>query len=326
MHWLDRIAVFGTERLPPEKRAFADGWGSQDVIDRYLAEVDTVPEIESATLVERPARRSGGTIVRDISFPSPHLETGPIATVRARWVTTRPEPQRVVVLFAAWNDEDYRTRTKLARQLLEDDIASVIVQHPFYGDRRRDRFSGSPITTVSDFCLMGRAAVLEGRALLATLHERGYQLGVSGYSMGGNIAGFVSSTVPFPIATAPVAASYSPGPVFSDGILRSAIHWEALGGDRRHVARRLWEVLGAASILDFPPPPHLRAAVLLAATKDGFVPNATTLSLHRHWPGSSIDWVNAGHATLLWRNKTRMAASISESFQRLDALTAAEHH
>ena len=60
---------------------------------------------------------------------------------------------------------------------------------------------------------------------------------------------------------------------------------QTLGGEDDTTADRLWSVLGAASILDYDPPPHTAAAVIMAGTKDGFVPNATTLTLHRHWPG-----------------------------------------
>lgn len=319
MHWLDRAAAFASARMPPEKRPFSAGWGDEHVIARYLREISTVPPLESARLLQRAARRSGGTIVRDVSFPSPHDGLpDAVRIARARWITKWPEPKRIVVLHPGWNDESYATRTRLARLLLAENVASIMPQQPFYGDRRRDPEAGAPIMLVSDFCLMGRAAVLEGRALAATFHERGYQVGVAGYSMGGNIAGFVTASVHFPVASAPIAASYSPGPVFFDGILRHTIAWEALGGPTDHNLRTLREIIGAASILDFPPPPHTRAAVLLAATKDGLVPNATTLRLHHHWPGSKLDWVTAGHGSLLWMNRDRIVGAIVESFERLD--------
>ena len=68
------------------------------------------------------------------------------------------------------------------------------------------------------------------------------------------------------------------------------------------------------------PPPHAAAAVLTAATIDGFVPTSAVLALHRHWPGSEMAWVRAGHATLLWRHKDRMAEGIVRAFERVEAM------
>lgn len=321
MHWLDRAAAIALARTPPDQRPFNDGWGDREVIAAYLEKVASAPATADISLVVRPARRSGRTVVRDAEFMSPHEGLpDPVRRVRVRWITTHPEPDRVVILHPGWNDEDYATRGRVARMLLAEGIASVMPTHPFYGDRRRDPDLPIPITTVSDFCLMGRAAVIEGRALARELHRRGYRVGVAGYSMGGNIAGFVSATSEVEVATTPIAASYSPGPVFEHGILRQTIAWEAFGGDTEAAMEELGRVIGAASILKFPAPPHTAAAVLLAGTKDGVVPNATTLALHRHWPGSKMDWVTAGHGSLLWLNRDRMVAAIVDSFDRLATL------
>jgi hypothetical protein len=321
MHWLDRAAAFASVRTPLEKRPFHNGWGDRAVIERYLKIVDTAPPISPIVLQERPARRSGTTIVRDITFDSPYADLpGPVRKGRARWFTTRPEPERIMILFPGWNDEEYITRTRLAKLLITHGIASLMPMQPFYGDRRRDPALTAPITTVSDFCLMGRGAVMEGRSLAKVLTERGYRVGVGGYSMGGNLGGFVAATVDFPVASALIATGYSPGPIFKGGILRHTVAWDALGGETPEAVEALGTVIDAASILHFPAPPHTAAAVILAGTKDGFVPNATTLALHRHWKGSKMDWVTAGHASLLWQHRDRMVAAIVDAFDRLDDL------
>ena len=131
--------------------------------------------------------------------------------------------------------------------------------YPFYGARRRPG-AVTPIETVSDFCQMGRGSVLEGRALARALHDKGYAVGVGGFSMGGNIAAFVAATSDIPVAPTPVAASYSPGPVFKDGILRHTVAWEEFGGDTEEAVAALGQVVDAASILNFPAPPHTAAA------------------------------------------------------------------
>jgi hypothetical protein len=274
-------------------------------------------------LIRRPARRNGDVVMRDIEFESPFdLLPEESRVVRARWLTTDPEPERLVVLHPAWNDEDYSTRSRVARDLLDRGIASIMIQHPLYGDRRRTTGVDYPVPRVSDFCLMGRAAVIEGRSLVTELDRRGYRVGVAGYSMGGNIAGFVASLVDIPVAIAPIAAAYAAGPVFLDGVLRHTIAWDALGGNNSATLDRLQRVLTAGSILNHPPPPHMRAAAILAGSRDGFVPTSATLAIHRHWPGSQMNWLKAGHASLLIRHRSELVATIKASFDRLDALVA----
>ena len=319
MHWLDRAAQLSAARMPANKRPFNLGWGDPKVVQWYLDNSRNVPPIADVEVRVRPARRLGRVVVRHLEFRSPYeMLPEAIRTVHGRWFTTSPEPERVVILHASWNDEDYRTRTRLARDLLEGGVATIIPQHPFYGDRRRSRHLASPIPLVSDFCLMGRGGVLEGRALAAHLNREGYSVGVSGYSMGGNIAGFVGTLVDFPVAMSAIAASYSAGPPFMSGLLRHTIAWEALGGETPAVVERISRVLHAGSLLDHRPPPHAAHAVLLAGTRDGFVPTSATQAIHRHWQGSRLHWVNAGHASLLFTKRDLMASVIIESFDRTE--------
>jgi pimeloyl-ACP methyl ester carboxylesterase len=261
--------------------------------------------------------------MRDFSFESPFdMLPEEATTVRARWITTDPEPERVAVLHPAWNDEDYDTRTRIARMLLERGVASVLIQHPLYGERRRGAPLEFPVPLVSDFCVMGRAAVLEGRSLVTHLVDAGYRVGVSGYSMGGNIAGFVGALVEQPVAVAPLAASYAAEPVFFGGVLRNTIAWDSLGGKTDAVIERLGAVLRAGSILNHPPPEHTRAAVIVGGTRDGYVPTSAVQAIHRHWPGSRMEWVRAGHASLLIRHRPRLIDAIVDAFDRLETLRA----
>ncbi len=163
---------------------------------------------------------------------------------------------------------------------------------------------------------MGNAAVVEGRSILATLEERRVaRLGVSGYSMGGNIAAIIGGSVRFPIAVAPQAPSHSPAPVYTRGILSRAVAWGALGGPEAR--DRLESLLGSVSALDFPPPVASDAAVLSAARDDGYIPTQAVLSLHHHWPGSELRWLKGGHASLYMFGKERLAQAIEDSFDRL---------
>ena len=319
MHWLDRAAEIAAVRLAPGKRPFNLGWGDEQVVDFYLANAAKIPPIASIEPTMRPARRSANVVIRDLEFDSPFdMLPTEVRRVKARWITSHPEPERVVVLHAAWNDESYQTRMRFARALLPLGIASVMPQHPFYGDRRRKGALDTPVPFVSDFCLMGRGGVLEGRSLARWLVDRGHRVGVAGYSMGGNIAGFVGALMDVPVAMATLAASYAAGPPFMNGVLRHTVAWDALGGEVPSVIDRLSQVVHAGSLLKHSPPPHAGAAVILAGTRDGFIPTAAVLAIHRHWPGSEMVWVKAGHASLLLTKRDEMVDAIARSFDRLD--------
>lgn len=315
-HIIDRMAGLLIARGPDRMRFFSGGWGDLENVEDLEVTGLTDPE-PLAVSWSRP-RVTNAISVQDGTFPSPveglahHSQQG-----HARRVEPLDGTDRIVVLMAAWNDHGYQTRTAIAVRLARRGIGTVILENPFYGLRRPDPERDQPIHTVADFVRMGNGAVHEARGMLTTLRSEG-ALGISGYSMGGNMAAIVSASMPFPVATAALAASHSPGPVYLDGVLRNGIEWDALGGEEE-ARGRLARLLYRASALRMDPPPHVARAVIVGATRDGFVPPRATTALHEHWPGSELRWVDAGHATLLWRHKNELADAISRSFDRLDA-------
>jgi hypothetical protein len=134
--------------------------------------------------------------------------------------------------------------------------------------------------------------------------------------MGANITAIVSATLDFPVATAALAASHSPGPVFLDGVLRHGIAWDALGGKGEEP--RLRAILNSASVLRVPPAPHTAHAVVVGAKSDGYIPRTATTDLADHWPGSDLRIHPGGHATLIWYHKRLLVDAIEDSFDRLD--------
>ena len=44
-------------------------------------------------------------------------------------------------------------------------------------------------------------------------------------------------------------------------------------------------------------------------------------AVHRHWPGSEMEWVNGGHGSLLWFHRDRLVDAVVRSFERLDGTT-----
>lgn len=313
-HPIDRLGGTIVSRGPHRLRFFTDGWGDPSAIDAARMPSGDPPPIAIEWLSDSTERGIGisvGVFESPVSTLPDHARHGAVTRI-----LPGDGADRMVVLMAAWNEHDSRARFGIARRLAQRGIGSLVLENPYYGIRRPTDHDGQPIRTVADFFQMGIGAVTEGRGLLATIREEGLTPGVAGYSMGGNIAALVSSTMPFPVATAPLAASYSPAPVYLDGALRGGIDWAALGGESS-AEQRLRETLLRASVLDRPAPDHARHAVMVSARSDGYVPPAATRALHEHWPGSELRWIGGGHATLLWMHKGALATAIEESFLRL---------
>jgi hypothetical protein len=134
--------------------------------------------------------------------------------------------------------------------------------------------------------------------------------------MGGNTAAIVSSTLDIPLATAPLAASHSPGPVFLDGVLNRGIDWEALGG--RDQEQRLRDALTGVSVLDLDPKPHHAQAIVVRAASDGYIPASATQELVDHWQGSELRVLRGGHASLIWFRKDQLTDAIVDAFNKMD--------
>jgi hypothetical protein len=216
----------------------------------------------------------------------------------------------------AWNEHDPKVRVAIAKLLAERGVRSLILENPFYGTRHPDPSGGQPITTVAEFMVMGGAAIIEARGILTAEFASGSSIGVSGYSMGGNTAAIVSATLDIPVATAPLAASHSPGPVFLDGVLNGGIDWDALGG--RDQEQRLRDTLTGVSVLDLEPKPHHGKAIIVRAASDGYIPTSATQELVDHWPGSELRVLRGGHASLVWFRKVQLTAAIADAFNKME--------
>jgi len=317
MHPIDRIGAIAIRRGPSRLRVFPGGWGDQSIVAEMRDAARLEDEPSDIRISWGPVERSEQASVRDGWFDAVTDVPDRAQTALVRRIEPAGGTTRMCLLMAAWNDHGFDTRQLLADELLARGIGSLLLEIPYYGSRRVAADRAQPIQTVADFARMGIGAVAEGRAMLKRF-RREYTMGVAGYSMGGNIAALIGATAGFPVAIAPLAASHSPGPVFLDGVISNGIKWESLGGESK-AREQLRRTLDAVSVLRLPVPPWTRAAVIVAAKSDGFVPAAATLSLHEHWPGSELRWQRGGHATLLWRKRAALADAIAASFDRLNS-------
>ncbi len=314
MHPVDRAAAVLFRYGPNSLKVFRNGWGDHELVEA-LAVTGDEPAPPPIQVTWETPDRSDESVTTDGTFASP-AEHLPAASRRG--VVRKIEPvdgaDRLVVMMAAWNDHGYRTRTGLATRLAARGITSVMLENPYYGTRRA--WGDPPIRTVADFAVMGKAAVQEGRALLEYF-AADYDVGVTGYSMGGNIASLIGALMERPVAIAGLAASHSPGPVWLDGIITNMVDWDALGGRANGNDEQLRRELSGASVLAVPPHPHTAQAVIVGARSDGYIPPSAVEALHAHWPGSELRWLPGGHATMIWRQKDALVDAIEASFDRL---------
>jgi hypothetical protein len=316
IHPIDRLAGLALSKGPGHLKFFSEGWGDASLIDPS-EEFSRAPAPISIEWLSR-STTAAGRIVEHGAFnsPAPHLpHRSKVANVLS---ISPPSPTgRVVVLMPAWNEHDPKVRVAIAKLLTDKGVRSLILENPFYGTRHPDPGGGQPIATVSDFMVMGGAAVSEARGILIAELAHGSSVGVSGYSMGGNTAAIVSATLDIPVATAPLAASHSPGPVFLDGVLNRGIDWKALGG-REH-EQRLRDTLTGISVLELDPKPHHAKAIVVRAASDGYIPASATQELVDHWSGSELRVLRGGHASLVWFRKDQLATAIVDSFDAMES-------
>jgi pimeloyl-ACP methyl ester carboxylesterase len=327
MHWLDALAARLTVARQP--RFFEEGWGSNALLEKLTRGPQgfAFPELSEVRL--RHLGREGRLLVQEGRFPSPAaVGSLPAACQEARFQLLLPQdagPRPPVCVFlAASGDEGFGVRRFLARELARHGVGALLLENPYYGSRRPPGQKGHAVRTVADLLLMFRATAVEATALLGWLLATGHpKVGISGYSMGGSIAAYAAAMFPLPAAVIPLAASPSPAPVFTEGVLSSVPDWEALGrttGGPEAARQRLAELLSAASTTVLPPLSNPRRAILVAARRDGFVPSSATLRLLQHWRGAELRYVPGGHVSAFITGRAAMTQAILDAFSRLEPL------
>ncbi|MGA7272525.1 MAG: alpha/beta hydrolase family protein [Acidimicrobiia bacterium] len=312
---LDTAAGLALKMRGRSAAIFPRGWGDEANLELF----DHLPhqdDVAAAEIVWDAKTEHRGFRARKGLFTSPIASRlpGKAGVVPVELIEPGTGSDRAVVLMPAWNDEGFERRRKIALPLLQRGVASVMFEIPLYGSRRDGVEGDVAIGSVSDFALMGSGALVEAHALLNALERQYGSLGVGGFSMGGNLAALVSAGRRRALATGLMAASHSPGPVYLDGVLSGAIDFPGLGPGSDTELRRL---LGSVTVTSEPPRPHHRAAVLVAARGDGFVPGEAVTTLAEHWPGSELRWLPGGHGGLWWRHRDALVSAIADSFDRV---------
>lgn len=211
-------------------------------------------------------------------------------------------------------------RRNVALPLAREGITSFILENPYYGARRPRGQARADLHTVADQAAMNGATIVEARALLRLLGQEHAKLAVAGFSMGGQMAALVGATYPEDIGIVACAAGDTAVPIFLEGVLERAIHWDVLAREAgtRDTARTLLAgVFDAASLAKQPLPRRCDAAILVAGDRDGYVSAESVQRLHALWPGSELRWLRAGHASAYLFCREAWRAAVRDSFTRL---------
>lgn len=141
-----------------------------------------------------------------------------------------PRHRKACVLhLAGTGDHTWSRRMNLGGPLLQQGIATMVLESPFYGARKPHYQFASQLLRVSDLLTLGRATIEESLCLLDWAGRHGFaRLGMCGFSMGGVHASMVASLYPGQVACTPLLAPRSASGAFCHGALRSATSWAPL--------------------------------------------------------------------------------------------------
>jgi hypothetical protein len=231
---------------------FADGWGDLKLASELPGIIAAMPEelCDSSTidLHLQDTISYDGVAIQQGRFESPLSLFLPTESKQVHFEVVLPPsckspPPMVVVLPSTGEHGFSRQRTCLSIPLAKNhSIGSVILEGPFYGQRRPASQRGSKLRTVADLINLSRATIAESRVLLDWLKQRDFgPLALCGASMGGLHSMMTASVVPFTVGAVSWVGPPGPGPVFTHGLMSSSVNWQSLSapGDLSCLLRSL---------------------------------------------------------------------------------------
>lgn len=304
--------------LSRRSKIFTLGWGDEDFLARLQHQVSHADVPDEIVLNWQDVETRSGIARRDASFTSPFCELPDAARIAHLRAITCPANRTACVLLAGSHDEGYRIRERVFGSLVNRGVDLYLLENPYYGVRRIP--GGVAAIKVSDQAMMAVAMVLEARALLGWLRPQYEKLAVAGYSMGGHMAAIAAAVTAFPVACAALATGASASTIYTRGLMSWCVDFNGLAGDpaqQRWAKDRLHGFFDAADISRFPPPKRVDAAIILGCSRDGYVLGTETERLHRHWAGSNLRWLNAGHFSALITSRKTLCDCVVDALAQL---------
>lgn len=314
------------------KKIFTNGWGDPDLLADLIERSVQFDEPASISIQWQGGRRRlDGLHLFEGYFESPDMELPlPPRSRTAYFQLLLPEDAfdgalpPVCVHLAGSGDATYTGRRVLSAPLARNrGIGAMILMNPYYGERAPADQFGTQVHTFVDQLTMTVAMIEEARSMVKWLREDGYQyVGLTGYSMGGYTAALAAQTLSEPIAVAPCAAPDSPTAPLIDSPLSRVYDWEMLDaqlGDDESATELVREILEPFAVSRQGDLAHPEFAILVGAIRDAFVPPREVLRMHRHWAGSELRWIDAGHTSGWALRGSDLRDALAAAFDRLAA-------
>lgn len=123
----------------------------------------------------------------------------------------------------------YKRRNFMAKPLLKEHIGAILLENPYYGERKPENQGGSSLRYVTDLIVMGGCLILECMVLLYWCERMGYgPLGITGLSMGGHMASVAATNYPKPLVLVPCLSWSTASTVFTEGVISDSVDWDNL--------------------------------------------------------------------------------------------------
>ncbi len=136
----------------------------------------------------------------------------------------------IVFHLPGTSDEGFQVRRKYFAQPLAQEfgITSVIMQLPFYGQRRLQSQKSPALTKVEYMLPQSVGAVTETIAVIRYLRDelnfKG-KIGIAGLSFGGSMAALATVLSPYSVATVALVPANGPNDAFCQGIMSECVDW-----------------------------------------------------------------------------------------------------
>jgi hypothetical protein len=317
MHWLDEAAGVALSFKLTPFWVFPEGWGASIPDLKKHFTVGPIPRIPSIKIRWQQEMHPHGDYYQEGVFSVPESQHLPESIWEAHFRFIHPPKgsKKLCLILAGWGDHGYNLRMRLVHALRKKGVGALLLENPFHGRRTLPGRVGAPVSSVLELAHLARAAISEGRALIQHFKHDGYQTGVSGFSMGGNFAGFIAAIMPYHVPTALLAAPHSAEIPFFKGIFQKGIHWKAFS-EVRDPKKTLRNLFQRVSLLKVKPHEWAHRAILLGGRADRFVTPHSVIQLQQHWKGPELRWRPGGHISLWLLEIPAMAEAIADSFNK----------
>ena len=231
---------------------------------------------------------------------------------------------------------DWRNRHFATPLAVQHGIASLIIEAPTYGKRRRKnrQVRGAQVHRISDLAVGGLTQIVESIGLFAWMknnvpcHSMG-NFGMCGISMGAEITTLYAAVTPIPTHIVAVMPPHSATATWNVGVLNECSDWDhlasAMNGTKIATAtdarNRVQEWLQQTDIRTFPKPYHWMSPkdrpniLILGALHDAYIPAESTWKLAKHWNEmANCRWLPGGHCTTVVFHKNTILGAIAEVF------------